>query len=43
MNAPDRFGFTPLDAALTYVPDVDKEAKAEIADFLRANGGKTRD
>ena len=43
VNASDRFGFTPLDAALDETVDVDKEVKDEIADFLRANGAKTRD
>jgi len=42
-NAPDRYGFTPLDAALDDTEGIDKEEKDKIADFLRENGGETRD
>ena len=43
VNTPDRFGFTAVDAALDDTPGVGKEAKDEIANFLRSKGGKTRD
>ena len=43
INAQDRFGFTPLDAALDdWIEDVE-EAKDDIADFLVSKGGVTRD
>jgi len=40
VNAKDNYGYTPLDAALYYEPEQEKQAKLEIADFLRKNGGK---
>jgi len=42
INAPDVNGYTPLDATASN-PDLDPETAAEIADYLRENGGKTRD
>ena len=42
VNATDINGYTPLDATLYYEPEQEKQAKLEIADFLRKNGGKNR-
>ena len=33
-------GYTPMDAAIYYEPEQERQAKLEIADFLRENGGK---
>ena len=43
VNAPDNFGYTALDAALDETTDVDQQTRDEIADFLRDQGGVTRD
>lgn len=40
VNAPDNHGFTPLDAT-GYAPEYEREAKADIADYLRKKGGLT--
>ncbi len=40
INAPDNHGYTPLDAT-AYAPDYEREAKVEIADYLREMGGLT--
>ncbi len=40
VNAPDNHGFTPLDAT-DYAPEYERQAKAEIADYLREEGGLT--
>jgi len=39
VNAKDNSGYTPLDATF-YQPEQEKQAKLEIADFLRESGGK---
>jgi len=41
VNAPDSNGYTPLDA-IEYDPRMRKAAKQQMADLLRANGGKVR-
>ncbi len=40
VNAEDINGGTPLDGALAWEPDIKRQEKDEIAQFLRANGGK---
>ena len=40
-NAADNNGYTPLDATLSE-PEQEKQARLQIADFLRENGGKNR-
>jgi predicted component of type VI protein secretion system len=41
VNARDQFGYTPLDATLVEL-EQEEQAKLEIADYLRKNGGKNR-
>jgi len=41
VNAKDKDGYTPLDATF-YQPEQEKQAKLEIANLLRENGGKNR-
>jgi ankyrin repeat protein len=41
INAPDNDGNTPLDGVLSN-PDLDTNTRNEVAEYLRANGARTK-
>ena len=42
VNAPDNNGFTPLDAVVTFDPEMESQVTREIADYLKEHGAENR-